>query len=88
MQSRNVTILLVVGIPAGLGVALFSFGLFVSGAWAASGGDMPAGSPATPAMQFSRYVVYAGVAGVVGGLVMAVASLFALIVRLLGKFKD
>jgi hypothetical protein len=39
-------------------------------------------------MQFSRYVVYAGVAGVVGGLVMAVASLFALIVRLLVKFKD
>ena len=85
MQSRNVTILIALGIPAGLGLALFSFGLFFSGAWAAGGGDMPVGSPATPAMQFSRYIIFAGGAGLVAGVVISLASLIALIVRLVRK---
>jgi hypothetical protein len=88
MQSRNVNILIALGIPAGLGLALFSFGLFFSGAWAAGGGDMPAGSPATPATQFSRYIMFAGGAGVAAGVAISVVSLIALIVRLVRKTKE
>ena len=85
MQSRNVTILAAIGIPAGLGLAIFSFGIFFGSAWAANGGDMPAGSPVTPGMQFSKWVMYAAAAGVLTGAAVSIASLITLIIRLTRK---
>jgi hypothetical protein len=82
VKRRDANILIGMGIPAGVGLVVFCFGIFFGGAWGSSGGDMPPGS-AVPNRGFFQIMMWLGGIGMALGAVLCVCSLVVLLTRLI-----
>ena len=82
MNRKDANIVIGMGIPAGIVLAIFFFGIFFGGAWGSGGGDMPPGSP-NPAKNFFTVMMWIGGVGMVIGVLLCVTSLVALVFRLI-----
>jgi hypothetical protein len=82
MNRKNANIIIGLGIPTGIVVALFFFGIFFGAAWGYGGGDMPPNSP-NPAKQFELTMMWISGVGAIIGVLLSITSLVVLISRLL-----
>lgn len=80
MTRRDAKILIGMGIPAGIAMAVFCFGIFFGGAWGYGGGDMPPGS-ANPNQSGFAAIMWIGGIGTAPGVLLTVTSLVVLIAR-------
>jgi hypothetical protein len=87
MTRRDANILIGLGIPAGIMLVIFFFGIFFGGAWGYGGGDMPPTAP-NPNKGFFQDVMWCGGIGMAIGALLSLTSLVALIFRLISGPKN